>query len=208
MCFENRVRCSRSSGVVSVGDEPFDFDEQLAFGEEWERRVSERLNSLLKSISVENISFDENPELQLSGVDAVLKRENPQFDVKTQSHKHIATGNLPIETWSKFEQSTPGWFYTSESDIVVWVYPNKAHTNLYRKGYFMMLGEGIRGWFNDRHDRYRSIEVQNTGWMTKCRLVPIEDFPDEYLVEFDPRIPTDRDTPQSDLSKWSESGSA
>lgn len=192
---------------MTVSSEPFDFDEQLSFGQEWERRVAARLDSLLQSISVQNIAFDDNPQLQLSGVDAVLDKENPQFDVKTQSHEYIETGNLPIETWSKFEQATPGWFYTSESDMVVWVYPNKAKTNLYKKGYFMMLGEGIRDWFSRRLDQYPTTQPRNVSrgdkWVTECRLVPIEDFPDEYLVEFDPRLPTNKDTPQSDLSKWS-----
>lgn len=191
---------------MSVSNEPYDFDEQKAFGLKWEHRVADRLDSLLQSISVKNIAFEDNPRLQLSGVDAVLEKERPEFDVKVQAHEYIETGNLPIEVKSDVEQGKIGWFYMSNSDMVVWVYPNKAKDNLYHRGYFMMLNDGIKEWFNERREQDPKKPVPNELWTTMIRLVPIEDFPDEYLVEFDPRLPSDRDTPQSDLEKWGGDG--
>lgn len=182
-------------------DEP-DFEEDLNFGKKWERIASNRLRELLPSFSIDNVDYERRPELQRAGIDTILQRDEPTLDIKTQRYKHTDTGNLPIEVWSDETGSTPGWFYTSTADLIVWVYENRAGTNLYKRGYFMPHSDALVEWFNDRYGDYHRIKKDNGDWTTVCRLVPIDDFPDEFLVEFDPRLPNDRETPQSDLGKW------
>jgi len=182
--------------------EPYSFEEQLEFGKEWERRVSDRLEDILTVYAAQNISFDDEPEMQLAGIDTILQKNNPQIDVKTQSYKNTQTGNLPIEVVSVMEADPPkkGWFLKTEADLIVWVGENKAGTNLYHKGYFMPMI--VRDWLNERLGKYRYVSIENEEWTTGVRLVPIKDFPDEYLIEFDPRLPTDKETPQSDIARW------
>lgn len=186
--------------------ESFEFSEQLAFGKEWESQAKDHLQELFTSISVSNIDYDNRPELQRAGVDVLFQQESTKIDVKTQRHKYLSTGNLPIEVASVIEDEVPGWFWESDADLVVWVYPNKAATNLHKTGYLMPLTKGLRDWFDDRASDFRFVTVETTGqygtYHTGCRLVPTDKFPDEYLVEFDPRLPTDRETPQSDLARW------
>lgn len=190
-------------------DEPYDFDEQLEFGKNWEQIATEHLNDLFFAMSSINIDYDQYPDLQRAGIDSILQQEQATIDIKTQSHNYINTGNLPIEMVSVLEEGVPGWFVEADSDMVVWVYPNKAKTNLYKTGYLMPLTEGVRNWvysWVEDAPVSRFIKVPNTGskgdYHTGNWLVPIDKFPDEYLVEFDPRLPTDRETPQSDIMEW------
>lgn len=182
--------------------EPFSFEEQLQFGKKWEKYASERLETLLTSISMKNIDYDADPEMQRAGIDSILSRSQPSIDIKTQQYEYTKTGNMPIETMSVEEKSVPGWFYTSESDLIVWVYPNRAGTNLHRTGYFMPHSDELREWFNHRLDEFTRKRIPNEDYHSAVRLVPIDSFPDEFLVEFDPRLPTDKETPQSDIMKW------
>lgn len=184
----------------------FDFDEQLAFGSEWEQQAKGHLQELFTAVSVSNIDYNEQPELQRAGIDVVFQQTEATIDVKTQRHEHLNTGNLPIEVMSVIEEREPGWFWDADSDLVVWVYPNKAKTNLSETGYLMPLTDGLREWFDENAESFRYIRSETTGrygtYHTGCRLVPIDEFPAEYLVEFDPRLPTQRETPQSDIQRW------
>jgi len=191
-----------------MSSEPFDFDEQLQFGTQWEQQAKRHLQELFTSISVSNISYDENPKLQRAGIDVLFQKEDTKIDIKTQSHKYVDSPNLPIEVMSVMQDHEPGWFYEADSDLVVWIFPNKAKTNLYKRGYLMTLTYGLRDWFDEHSEEYRFQRIPNTGrygdYDTGCRMVKIEDIPDEYLVEFDPRLPTDRETPQSDILRWAQ----
>lgn len=184
----------------------FDFDEQLAFGTDWEQRAKDHLRELFAAVSVSNIDYNEDPELQRAGVDVLFQQDETTIDVKTQRHDHIETGNLPIEMLSVVEEGVPGWFWEADSDLVVWVYPNKAKTNLYKTGYLMPLTDGLRDWVDENAEQFRYVRTETTGrygeYHTGCRLIPVDAFPDEYLVEFDPRLPTDRESPQSDIQRW------
>jgi hypothetical protein len=184
----------------------YSFDEQLSFGKEWERQAKSHLQELFTAVSVSNIDYNEQPELQRAGIDVVFQQQTTDIDIKTQRHGHLETGNLPIETLSVVEKGKLGWFFEAESDLVVWVYPNKAGTNLHKVGYLMPLTDGLRDWFGETAETYRYVEAETHGkygeYHTGCRLVPIDSFPSEYLVEFDPRLPTERETPQSDIQRW------
>jgi len=187
-------------------DTPSDFDEQLNFGTDWESTAKEHLKELFTSISVSNISYENDPELQRAGIDVLFQNETTKIDVKTQRHKHTNSPNLPFEVASVLEENEPGWFWEANSDLIIWIYPNKAQTNLYHTGYLMTLSDGLRNWFDETHDEYEFKSIPNSGrygeYHTGCYMVPIDDIPEEYLVEFDPRLPTDRETPQSDIMRW------
>lgn len=193
---------------MSKSDEAFDFDEQLNFGNKWESAAKDHLKELFSAISVSNIDYNDRPELQRAGIDVLFQKEQTTIDVKTQSHEYAFSDNLPIEILSVVEEMEPGWFIKADSDLVVWVFPNKAKTNLYKRGYLMTLTKGLRKWFKENADDYRYQKIPNSGrygdYHTGVRLVKIEDIPNEYLVEFDPRLPTDRETPQSDIMRWVE----
>jgi len=124
--------------------EAYDFDEQLEMGNLWESELSERLETVLTRTKIENIDYEEKPEMQRNGIDSVIKTEQPNFDVKVQRNEHIETGNLPFEVWSVEEESEPGWFYDGESDLIVWAYANKAGNTLLPTGYFMLKNDWLK----------------------------------------------------------------
>jgi len=188
-----------------MSSEPYDFDEQLNFGLEWETKVSERLETILTSIQIDNISFLDDPELQRAGVDSIIKKENPQFDVKTECYENITSENIVVEVMSVMSEMEPGWFFKSDSDFIVNVGLNQAGTNLYHIGYLIIF-EPFREWCETRLEEYPFTTIPNNGkygeYETGIRLVPIDDIPDQYIQTFDPRLPTDKETPQSDITEW------
>jgi len=192
-----------------MGD-AYSFDEQLKFGNNWEQEVRERLESLFLRITVDNVDYEERPELQRAGIDHIISKERPSVDVKTQSHSKVGNDYLPFEVLSVVEDCVPGWFVdpSKDTDLIVWVYPNKAETNLHHVGYLMPLKTGIREWWKEHGDEYDYATVPNHGkygeYTTGVRWVVIDDIPDQYLIEFDPRLSTDKETPQSDITKWAD----
>lgn len=188
-------------------DDVADFEEDLEFGKKWEQLVSSYLKKLLPKFSIDNVEYERRPELQRAGIDTILAQEQPTLDVKTNRNRYLGTGNLPIEIWSDHEAGVPGWFYTSEADLIVWVWENQAGTNCHHRGYFMPHSQELIEWANEKMDElpdWRRRTKQNESWETVFWLFPIDEFPDEFLVEFDPRPPNERETPQSDLSAWTD----
>lgn len=192
------------------GDE-YDFEEQLDFGLKWERRVKPYIKQNLTALLLNNIEFDEDPERQLAGVDYETEAVEPDVDIKTYRHEHIAADFLCIETASVIPveaniQPQPGWFYTSDSDYMIVVGENKAGTGVYHRGWIMPFETGVREWFDEAleaHD-WDFATVPNGEYNTGVFWVPAADFPDEYLFEFDPRPPRpdSADPNQLDLSQW------
>jgi hypothetical protein len=192
---------------MSDADDRADFEADLEDALEWEELAVDRVEELLLSARATNVSYDDRPELQRAGIDGIVRQQQPSFDIKVQDYRHTDTGNLPIEVWSSFEDNEPGWFYTAESDMIVWVYKNRVGTDFYHTGYLMPLRDGLIEWFNDRIDKFRDFSIDNVGtrgdeYTTTGRLVPIDTFPSEYLAEFDPRLPTNRETPQSNFGDF------
>jgi len=103
-----------------------------------------------------------------------------------------ASGNIPIEVFSVFEQQKPGWFYASDSDIVVWVYHDERGDGLWHTGYVMPLTDTLREWVNHNRELWRRIEVANDGrygeYTAINYLVPVPAFPPHQLIPFDTRI--------------------
>jgi len=193
---------------VSTDDEAdvYRFTEQLEFGKRWEERAKPHLKRLLTSVQLSNVSHDRRPELQEAGIDHIVSKDTAKIDVKTYSHEKLSERAICIEVASSLEHGTPGWFWDTESDLMVVVYPNKAETNLAKTAYMMPFNTGVREWFREEKDRFDFARVPNPGYHTGVYWVPVDSFPDEFLVEFDPRLPTDRETPQSDLAKWTSGG--
>lgn len=191
-----------------MSSEPYDFDEQLEFGNEWESEVRQKLESVLLRLSVDSIDYEENPGMQRAGIDHIISKEQPTIDVKASRYEKTKDPHLPFEVVSVMESGEPGWFLDDEkeTDLIVWVYPNKAKTNLYKTGYLMPMKTGIRSWFEENFEKYDFATCKTNGqygeYHTGMRWVYIPDIPDEYLVEFDPRLPTDKETPQSDITEW------
>jgi len=195
---------------MSRDDDVYDFEEQLAFGKKWERRVRPYLERHLTALLMENVSFEDDPETQRAGIDLAGGVVAPDVDVKTYSHKYITEDVLFIEVASVLERQVPGWFYDSQSDLMVVIGENKAGTGVYKRGWLVPLQTGIREWFNsavDMHD-WTFVRVPNDGYHTGGYWVPVADVPDEFVFSFDPRPPNTEsaDEKQKSLGDWTDGG--
>jgi hypothetical protein len=159
----------------------FSFSNQLALGKAGEDMVMRSIDGMLHG-------YDTHPDLQRSGID--ITNDKYLIDVKTQAHKYTDSGNLPIEVFSVYEKSKPGWFFSSDADIIVWVYHGKGGKGLWHTGYVMPLTSDLRQWVNKYRKRWRRIRVPNDGRYGKynaiCWLVPIDEFAEHELIPFDP----------------------
>lgn len=182
-----------------------DWNESLAEGVKWERKLEERLEKVLMTTALERISFEDDPEAQLSGIDMVLSQETPKIDVKSRSHVGLRYDDILIETWSVWEEQIPGWFYTTEADLIARVYENEPGTNL-EEGYFIVMSDTFDQWFRDNYADYDETRQHTVRggeeWHSAVREVPIEDFPSGTLVEFDPTLYEPTEDSQQDLTGW------
>jgi len=159
----------------------FNFEDELVQGDLGEEAID-------RIVSAARLPYETFPEEQRSGID--FASGDVRLDVKTQSHKYIYTGNIPIEVFSVIEEQKPGWFFTSQSDIVVWLYVNKAGDGVWHRGYLMFMGEELRDFIVDNREKWRRIEVENDGpygqYTAVNYLVPAPAFPAHLLVPFNP----------------------
>jgi len=160
----------------------FHFAEQLQIGDVGESHVETLVNEAL-------LDYETHPEIQRAGID--LSDDKNRIDVKTQAWKYVFTGNIPIEVFSVFEQQTPGWFYKSKADIIVWLYTDERGDGIWHTGYVMPMTDRLREWVNHNRELWRRIEVANDGrygeYTAINYLVPVPAFRPEQLIPFDTR---------------------
>lgn len=189
-----------------MSSDAHDFGESLDMGLKWEQILKPRLKQVLVAASLESISFEENPDMQRNGIDMVLQQENPNVDVKARGHYALQYGDILLETWSVWEENKVGWAFKPDIDLVAYVFENEPGTNL-KQGYFIVMSDEFRDWFQENADNYPEKEAKNGsfgGYTTLNRAVPIEDFPQGTLIEFDPTQFEPAEDEQQELSDWLE----
>lgn len=177
--------------------EAHDFQEYLTEANKWERQIKPVLKEQILGISVSNISYDNEPEKQLSGIDQVLTREEFNIDVKVRDHDYYGS-DLFIETISVLKENKPGWVYNTATDIIAYCWENQPGDNL-QDGVLLLLNEHFQNWFDSCINDFDAVttkpSVDNKGrtWRTKGRIVPIERIPDGFIYkDFDPELPKDK----------------
>jgi hypothetical protein len=159
----------------------FNFDDELVQGELGEREVDAILDAA-------RLPYESHPAEQRSGID--FASGEVRVDVKTQSHKYIYTGNIPIEVFSVLEAQEPGWFFKSASDVIVWLYLDAEGDGLWHRGYMMYMGDELHEFITDNREEWRRVEVANDGrygqYTAVNYLVPVPAFPVHLLAPFDP----------------------
>jgi len=196
-------------GVMKLSDE-HDFRECLQDGVEWEERLKPKLKEQIMAINVEQISFDEDPEKQLSGIDQVLTQATDlNIDVKVRDHQYYGDDVL-IETVSVVEEDKDGWVYNDATDIIAYCWENKPGTNLC-DGVLILHNDEFVEWFDAMSRQFRTVRTQSYDkgrtWTTESEIVEINDIPDGFIYQgFDPELPQRKETPQQELGAWTDGG--
>jgi hypothetical protein len=177
-----------------------DFQERLEDGVSWEDRLRPKLKEQIMALNVEQISFDEEPEKQLNGVDQVLTQTTElNIDVKVRDHQYYGDDVL-IETASVVEGGKDGWVYNDATDIIAYCWENQDGTNLC-DGVLILLNDKFVQWFDSMSEQFRTVECKSYDkgqtWTTRSKIVKIEAIPDGFIYQgFDPELPRRGESPQ------------
>ncbi|MBC7219065.1 MAG: hypothetical protein H5T49_02880 [Hadesarchaea archaeon] len=174
------------------------FQDNLANSEWWQERLQPKLKQILLVKGLESVRWDEHPELQKRGIDAVLKQEVVDVELKIRSYQFHKYKDILLEVETGIDPRTrtngrPGWFYTTKADLVIYVWKNEQESNLV-DGYFICMSESLRDWFKKNERRFpekNALSVnKKTGqiWITRNKSVPIKEFPPGSIVRFNPRL--------------------
>ena len=138
----------------------------------------------------------ENQEFQRKGIDGILYAETAKIDPKVRDYSVYKWKDILIETISVMEENKLGWFYTSEADIVAYVWENPSKTNLIDGFFIFIQNKDLKEWFEkykNKHPEKRRVATSlRTGiiWHTENFAVPINEFPKGTLIRFDPKLPS------------------
>jgi len=196
-------------GVMKLSDE-HDFRECLQDGVEWEERLKPKLKEQIMAINVKQISFDEDPAKQLSGIDQVLTQATDlNIDVKVRDHEYYGDDVL-LETVSVVEEDEDGWVYNDATDIIAYCWENKPGTNLC-DGVLILHNDEFVAWFDSMSRRFKTVRAQSYDngrtWTTESKIVKINDIPDGFIYRgFDPELPQQKETGQEELNAWTDGG--
>lgn len=194
---------------MSTDDEPHDWGSCLEEGTKWEERIKPILKEQILSISVDQVSFDDEPEKQLSGIDHVLTRESPNIDVKVRDYEYYGDDVL-LETVSVVERDVEGWLYSDGLDVLAYCWQNRLGTNL-TDGILLLINDAFVEWFEAHISEFRAVTTRSRDggdtWTTKSRIVEIDRIPDGFVyTEFDPTLPDSESTDQQNLSNYTGGG--
>jgi len=191
-------------GVMRLSDK-HNFESCLEEGTEWEERVKPKLKEQIMTLNVEQISFDENPDQQLNGIDHVLTQNTDiNIDVKVRDNKYYGDDIL-VETLSVVEEEKDGWVYNDETDIIAYCWKNQPGTNL-RDGILVLLNDKFVQWFDAMLEQFRTVQCESHDgdrtWTTQSEIVKIDDIPDGFVYkEFNPGLPQAKETSQQELTE-------
>jgi len=170
------------------------FEDNLRNGKKWELPLLEKISRLRLKEKITCLSNDR--EFQRKGIDGILYAEKAKIDPKARKYSAHKWNDILIETLSVIEQNKLGWFYTSESDIIVYVWENQSRTNLI-DGYFIFIqNTTLRVWFEKykkQHPEKRRVAHSyrdGSSWTTENYAVPFHEFPKGTILQFNPKLPS------------------
>lgn len=159
----------------------YDMDERLEFSKNSELLVPELLRRglipLLCKIKVKTFSYQLNRDMQQRGIDGEVRVDHITYDVKVRDNKFYKCSNgivdFCIETVSVDLKNIPGWFYTSEATVVIYLwYGDDTRTN-FINGYILKLPELRVFLTKDKIERYPKKYTNNNGYRTIWHPVPL-----------------------------------
>lgn len=167
------------------------FTEKLKQGNSAEDLIKGRLEKKLRTVTLSQIRFGDAPDKQRRGIDQALEKEEPTIDIKARDNYTHRFGDILLETVSDEERGTDGWFY-KDMDLVVYVWWNQREDG-FIDGYIIAMVDELREWFDENKEQFQVKRAKShedgRQWTTRNRAVPISEFPDGTLVNFDPSLP-------------------
>lgn len=185
------------------------FSEDLQEAVIWERALRPKLEKFLKEKALkvlgselENVAYEKDPNFQRDRGNYKLERkclnllndDEASYELKVRDYKYYEEcGDILLETVSVVEKDEPGWALHSSADMVFYVWKSQDGGDLV-DGYILLLQE-IKDWFRRNKNQFevkyaksRRSEGENKRWRTKNRAVPVSEFPEGTIYNFDPSL--------------------
>lgn len=176
------------------------FKHNVSQGQFFEKVVLKRIKDFFLGTTI-YIPYDSNStiacEIQRKGIDGYIKIYKPKLDIKTRlDHRFYRLNNNDICVEVKLEdlntgRETPGWYYYSQSDFIIYVWANKNRDDLEREGYIIPLRdpkvrEFLDNYIKNNNGKWSYSESGNHMWKTYNVFPKVSQFPPNTLIRFDP----------------------
>lgn len=160
-------------------------------GLKWEEKLLAKIDHILLTTTIQRIDYTQNPNTQREGIDGVISKKQSSIEIKTRKYFSYKYKDILLETKSVIEQNILGWFYTTNADIIAYVWENDSRTNLI-DGYLIFISKELRHWFDENKHKFKKqiaeTESENGNWHTENYAVPINAFPKGTTYRFNPRL--------------------
>ena len=155
----------------------YDFATQLAKGKEVERKLDLFFADQFDRIEEVTMLYERK------GIDRVYWKDGRSWDVEYKADfKAHATGNFFAETVAygtyedgQFKTGKPGWVFTSQADILIYVVMSPKEEEGLGTAY-LARPRDLRAWMDAWAERYRSVQVRNNGFQGRGLLVPLREL--------------------------------
>lgn len=171
-----------------------DWYECLAFGKLGEDLARKKVHHFLQSVlkQYEYGLTKEDTLKQRQGIDFSFKLENLTFDVKTRKFEYYLyrgmNNDIALELLSVEETNKAGWFFTSTSDVIFYIWLNEQKTGIF-DGVILILDktrEFVKEYRKTHIVRtFRSVtnnSVKKWHYHSSGLLIPVCDFPSNALI--------------------------
>ena len=166
----------------------FDFNKEKAFEERTNYLHFNHIERYLsQGFYMTDLIEINDIEMQRDGIDVQVDLDDGrEIKIELKTDKHIDSPNLFLEDVSSFESKSVGWTMKCKADILSYGFYNEETESLERLYFFHM--PRLRKWFRKHYKKYEPKRIQNNGYHSRGRAVPIEDIKDFLLWDMNQAI--------------------
>ena len=153
----------------------FDYRKEKIFEEETNHLHFEYLeNYLNKTYIVDSITEVHDKKTQKKAIDVIINLNNNKIlTVELKTDKHPISPNLFLEDMSNIESHNLGWTLKCESMLLSYGFYDYNKSALTRLYFFQM--PPLKRWFFNNYLHYEAKIINNKGYTSRGRAIPIED---------------------------------
>lgn len=135
---------------------------------------------LIRDVHKDPAFYARDIDLIMEDLDRVMP--SPLFiEVKIRNQLYE---DILIETKKNVEQNKPGWIWTSEAQLLAYVF--YVDGNLLSRPRYLMHLPTLREWFRQNQSRYQAMLApnppQNPVYHTEFYSIPLRDIPEKIFV--------------------------
>lgn len=163
----------------------FDYNKDKAFEERTNHLHFDHIEKYLsEGFYMTDLIEIEDIEAQQKGIDIQVDLDDGrEITVELKTDRHIDSPNLFLEDVSSFENKKEGWTIKCDADILSYGFYDKQ-CNCLKRLYFLDMPK-LKTWFRQNYKNYEPKEIQNIGYHSRGRAVPIKDIENFILWKMD-----------------------